>query len=177
MELVHICYFPMIALKNELGKSIFRINILGTISNTGVRGKDGRWLCTAPCGKRAKWPSERRTPFSLFFNEPLFHLRVIQLLLRVFVEGNLLNGGQISFYLIFAESGFRVPGHISHIRTKQRSRSRQADQRSVNPLLKWFALEQLMKTFFFLYHKYQNFIFREISTWLAQSSVQSELGK
>ena len=49
-------------------------------------------------------------PFSLFFNDPLFLLQVIQLLLRVFVEGNLLNGGRISFYLIFAESGFRVPG-------------------------------------------------------------------
>ena len=46
-------------------------------------------------------------PFSLFFNDPLFLLQVIQLLLRVFVEGNLLNGGQISFYLIFAE--IRVP--------------------------------------------------------------------
>ena len=27
-----------------------------------MRGKDGRWLYTAPCGIRAKWPSEWRTP-------------------------------------------------------------------------------------------------------------------
>ena len=27
-----------------------------------MRGKDGRWLYTPPCGFRAKWPSERRTP-------------------------------------------------------------------------------------------------------------------
>ena len=30
-----------------------------------VRGKDGRWLYTAPCGMRAKWPSKRRTPVQL----------------------------------------------------------------------------------------------------------------
>ena len=27
-----------------------------------MRGEDGRWLYTARCGMRAKWPSERRTP-------------------------------------------------------------------------------------------------------------------
>ena len=27
-----------------------------------MRGKNGRWLYTAQCEKRAKWPSERRTP-------------------------------------------------------------------------------------------------------------------
>ena len=26
-----------------------------------MRGKDGRWLYAVPCGKRAKWPSKRRT--------------------------------------------------------------------------------------------------------------------
>ena len=31
-----------------------------------MRGEDDRWLYTAPCGTRAKWPSERRTPISKF---------------------------------------------------------------------------------------------------------------
>ena len=31
-----------------------------------MRGKDGRWLHTVPCGMRAKWPSERRIPVYLF---------------------------------------------------------------------------------------------------------------
>ena len=38
-----------------------------------------------------------------FLNEPLFHLQVFQLLLRVFVEGNLLNGGRVCLDFFFAE--------------------------------------------------------------------------
>ena len=33
-----------------------------------MRGKDGRWLFTAPCGIRAKWPSKRRTPVYKFID-------------------------------------------------------------------------------------------------------------
>ena len=42
---------------------------------TGVRGKDCRWLYTAPCGKRTKCPSERRIPI-------YFHSYCCQLCLK-----------------------------------------------------------------------------------------------
>ena len=52
-----------------------KFNICDVLKYTEVRGKDGRWLCIAPCGKLAKWPSERRTPVYLFllFRMMLFH--------------------------------------------------------------------------------------------------------
>ena len=33
-----------------------------TLYWTDVLCKDGLWLYTSPCGNRAKWPSEKRTP-------------------------------------------------------------------------------------------------------------------
>ena len=59
-------------LKHKLLKSKASVKLLASSLWTELRGKDDRRLFTAPCGTRAKWPSERRNP--------LYDTRVFQLM-------------------------------------------------------------------------------------------------
>ena len=48
------------------------------IYKTGVHGKDDRWLYTALCGKRAKWPSYKRTQFIFLQMKTWYSIRLNQ---------------------------------------------------------------------------------------------------